>query len=562
MRVLILGGYGSFGKNIAKLLANEEGLTFILAGRNLGKAEQACKILDTGKATFKAAQIDRNHDLTAQIDTPSHIIIDATGPFQTFQGDAREHVVRYALAVGANYCDLSDDTDFISHIQSFDDMAKDANITALSGLSTYPVLTAAVTKYLLPHVPRPTALYTGIAPSPQARLGKNVLAAILNGAGRRAVYHRDKNRTGRTFGLTKAMRKTIAPPLGTPLKSLTFAQVDSPESLFLTNIDSLNTLQNFAGPQPIWMMKLLIILSRLARFRLFPPLRFFTNVFHRLHGLLTYGHHRSGYFVTLKNEQSCAEFHLSAEGDDGPMIPAIPAAIFIKKCLHGHKFKHGARSGVDDISFDDYRVFFDQLNISYGHYLAHKGLDTQPVYRQLLGDGFAKLPQEIQSLHHIDREKTYKGRANITRGKNPLGAIICALFGFPKAGRNIDVSIRRVPLKDNLELWERNFGGQKMRSTQAVGTDRRSHMIVERFGPIAVNLTYTQDGEKFRVKTNGWRAFGIPMPKFLSPYGDVHEQAKDGLFHFHVELCVPIIGRLVTYVGWFTPEPVEVGKSL
>ena len=556
MRVLILGGYGSFGRNIANLLADENGLTLVLAGRSLDKATRACESLKGSKAVFEAARIDRAQDMAAQIKTPPQIIIDATGPFQLFKGTARESVISYALKVGAHYADLSDDTEFIAHIQSYDSAAKTANITALSGLSTYPVLTTAIVEHLRPHVPNPTHLLTGIAPSPQARLGKNVLAAILSGAGRKAVYQRQGGRTHHTFGLTKTLRKTIASPLGVPLKPLIFAQTDSPESLFLTHIDSLKTIKNYAGPQPVWMMRLLIMLSRLARFRLFPPLRLFTSLFHKLHGVLTYGPHRSGYFVTLKNKDLSADFHLTAEGDDGPIIPAIPAAIFVKKHLRGYRFKSGARSGALDIGFQDYADIFAQLNIQYGHYISRTASPT-PVYRRLLGEGFETLAGEIQSLHDIDREKIYKGRANITRGKNPLGSLICALFGFPKAGQDIEVSIRREPLGDNLELWERRFNGRKMRSTQAVGTGRRSHMIIERFGPIAVNLTYTQDGDRYRVATNGWRAFGIPMPKILSPYGDVYERAVGGKFHFHVELCVPLIGRLVTYIGWFNPTPTD-----
>lgn len=29
----------------------------------------------------------------------------------------------------------------------------------------------------------------------------------------------------------------------------------------------------------------------------------------------------------------------------------------------------------------------------------------------------------------------------------------------------------------------------------------------------------------------------------------------DGKFHFHVDLRLPIIGRIVKYVGWFDPQP-------
>jgi len=180
---------------------------------------------------------------------------------------------------------------------------------------------------------------------------------------------------------------------------------------------------------------------------------------------------------------------------------------------------------------------------------------SAPVYRQFLGDAFDDLPTEIRSLHDIDREKIYHGKADIIRGKNPLGHIISWAFGFPKAGKDINVSIRRVPMGNNLELWERNFKGRKMRSTQAAGSGRKSHMIKETFGPLAVYFTYYKDGDKYSIETRAWRLFGLVMPRFLCPGGDVYEQSKDDKFHFHVELCVPFIGMLVTYIGWFNPEP-------
>ena len=38
--VLILGGYGNFGKRIAKSLSVVKGITILIAGRNVKKAEQ------------------------------------------------------------------------------------------------------------------------------------------------------------------------------------------------------------------------------------------------------------------------------------------------------------------------------------------------------------------------------------------------------------------------------------------------------------------------------------------------------------------------------------------
>ena len=45
LRVLILGGYGTFGGRLARLLADEARLTLIVAGRSLQQAEAFCAAL-------------------------------------------------------------------------------------------------------------------------------------------------------------------------------------------------------------------------------------------------------------------------------------------------------------------------------------------------------------------------------------------------------------------------------------------------------------------------------------------------------------------------------------
>ena len=48
MKILILGGYGTFGGRLAHLLAEEKRLTLILAGRSIQKAKRFCEGLPSG----------------------------------------------------------------------------------------------------------------------------------------------------------------------------------------------------------------------------------------------------------------------------------------------------------------------------------------------------------------------------------------------------------------------------------------------------------------------------------------------------------------------------------
>ena len=46
-KVLILGGYGNFGKRISESLSASKGLTVVIAGRNIKKANSLCEELSS-----------------------------------------------------------------------------------------------------------------------------------------------------------------------------------------------------------------------------------------------------------------------------------------------------------------------------------------------------------------------------------------------------------------------------------------------------------------------------------------------------------------------------------
>ena len=82
-----------------------------------------------------------------------NIIVDASGPFQIY-GDPYA-LVRAAIAQGIDYLDLADGSDFVKGIAQFDALARGRGVFVLSGVSSFPVLTAAVVRRLLVGCERP-----------------------------------------------------------------------------------------------------------------------------------------------------------------------------------------------------------------------------------------------------------------------------------------------------------------------------------------------------------------------------------------------------------------------
>jgi short subunit dehydrogenase-like uncharacterized protein len=173
LKVLILGGYGTFGGRLAQLLADEERLTLVVAGRSLAKAQAFCAGLRSA-ATVLPATFDRDGDVERQLrELAPNIVVDATGPFQSYGADPYR-VVRAALALGVHYLDLADGADFVEGVAQFDVQARARRIFVLAGVSSFPVLTAAVVRMLAQDMARIDAVTGGIAPSPYANVGMNV----------------------------------------------------------------------------------------------------------------------------------------------------------------------------------------------------------------------------------------------------------------------------------------------------------------------------------------------------------------------------------------------------
>jgi saccharopine dehydrogenase-like NADP-dependent oxidoreductase len=163
LRVLIVGGYGTFGGRLAELLADEPRLTLLIAGRSMAAAEAFCR--RPSYARLVPAVFDRTGVLEGQLlDLKPGLVVDASGPFQDYGGDPYA-LARAAIACGADYIDLADAAAFVDGIGMLDKAAREVHRFALSGASSFPVLTAAVVRRLAKSLTRVERIEAGIARS-------------------------------------------------------------------------------------------------------------------------------------------------------------------------------------------------------------------------------------------------------------------------------------------------------------------------------------------------------------------------------------------------------------
>ncbi|MCP5073610.1 MAG: DUF4166 domain-containing protein [Rhodobacteraceae bacterium] len=552
MKLLILGGYGVFGGRLAELLSDIPDVEILIGGRNLNKAKAFCAAA-SGSAVFTPAKIDRSGIASALADHRPDILVDASGPFQSY-GAEPYSVVRACITAGVHYLDFADAADFVFGIQAFDADARKAGVFILSGVSSFPVLTAAVLRELSTDM-EITGVTGGIAPSPYAGIGLNVVRAVVGYAGSPLRLTRG-GRPATATGLAESRRFTIAPPGLLPLRNLRFSLVDVPDLQVLPpEHPTLADIWMGAGTVPESLHRILNLLAKTRALLRLPPLIPLAPLFHRVLNLMKFGEHRGGMFVEVRGNQAgvpvTKSWHLLAEGDDGPYIPSMAIEAILRKWLAGDAPEIGARAATRSLSLADYDVLFKNRDIYTG--LRSSASDIGSLYQRVLGPAFDCLPPQLQALHSPQRKGTWSGRAAVTRGNNPLAHLIAKLIGFPAATADIPVSVTFTPVGTG-EVWQRRFGGKIFRSIQDQGSGRDAHLLTEKFGPVTVSLALVVKDDRLCLIPRRWSVLGLPMPKFLLPGGKSFERERDGVFQFDVTVRTPVAGLIVAYQGWLKPQ--------
>ncbi|HTT99334.1 MAG TPA: DUF4166 domain-containing protein [Rhizomicrobium sp.] len=553
LRVLIIGGYGTFGGRLARLLADEPCLMILIAGRSFAKARAACDRL-TGNAQFAPTLFDRNGDIAAQFKAlMPDIVIDTSGPFQDYGAHAYR-VVEACVTLRIPYLDLADDPKFVEGIAQFDAAAKNAGVFVLSGVSTVPTLSTAVIRRLSRDMTVISDVSGGIAPSPFAGVGLSVVTAITSYAGK-TLRIRHSGRDVNAPALIDSRCYTIAPPGRLPLRRLRFSLVDVPDLSLVPKLwPQVKSHWMGAAPQPVFLHRVLSTLSWLVRLRLVPTLKPLASLCHRVLSVLRWGEKRGGMFMevtgaTRSGEPLARSWQVIAEGNEGPFIPSVPASVIIRNVLAGKVPKAGASACTNEVELEDYEAIFAQHGIVTGVRECKASDATLPLYRRYLGSAWSELPEPIRTMHDATGTWVAEGRADIERGKNPLARVAAFINRFPKAGRDVPITVK-FEARDGRETWTRNFAGKQFSSVQYEGRSRDEGLICERFGPLVFAMALVICDGRMRLAVRQWSAFGIPLPRLLMPVGNTFESGEEGKFQFHVEIGFRWTGLIVRYSGW------------
>ena len=554
-RILIVGGYGIFGGRLVELLEDEARLTLLVAGRSLSLARDFCAARPAAAAQLVPTLFDRRSADASQLEAlhPA-VVVDASGPFQAYGSDGYQ-LIEHCIGCGIHYLDLADGTDFVTGVAKFDAAARAAGVYVLSGVSSFPVLTAAVVRRLSTDMAKVQSIRGGIAPSPYAGVGLNVIRAIASYAGQRIPLKR-RGQTAAGYPFTELTQFVIAVPGRVPLARKRFSLVEVPDLRALAELwPQATDVWMGAGPVPVPLHWALIAFAWLVRVRLLPTLSWMAGAMHFVTNHVRWGDHRGGMFVEVLGQAAdgspvLREWHLLAEGDDGPLIPCMAVEAIVRKALAGAPPPAGARTAISDVDLSAYERLFSGRTI-YTGIRERMPVPSGPLYERVLGQSCDRLAPEIRQLHSVKSVSSFDGRCTVERGHNPLAWLIATLIGFPNAGSDQSITVN-LTLDGDGERWVRSSGGRTFSSVQHAGRGRSEWLVRERFGPVYVDMALVVEGANLRYVVRHWGVLGIPLPLSLGPHSTAIESVQDGKFRFEVEIRHPFTGLIVRYCGVLT----------
>ncbi|MEM7571113.1 MAG: saccharopine dehydrogenase NADP-binding domain-containing protein [Pseudomonadota bacterium] len=356
-RILILGGYGTFGSNISRALAEDPAIELIIAGRSEKKAKAFAQPLGA-----RGIQFDIFDDVDAQLSViRPDLIIHTVGPFQSQD----YQVARAAIASGSHYLDLADARGFVAGIDALDAEAKTAGVSVITGASSVPCLTAAVLDAHLPHFSKLESVHYGISAAQQTSRGVATTAAILTYVGK-PFKALEEGETKTVYGW-QGFHSVDYPELG----SRYFGDCDVPDlALFPRRYPGLKTLRFAAGNQQKVLHLGTWAVSWLVRTKLFPSLSRMTKPLLGIARLFDpLGNDKSGFHVFMagKDERGADvehRFYIIARSGHGPHIPCVPATVLAKRFAAGDVPAAGARACLDLVDLKTYLRELEPLDIT------------------------------------------------------------------------------------------------------------------------------------------------------------------------------------------------------
>lgn len=360
VRVLIIGGYGNFGRFISESLSRSDDIHLIIAGRSHEKAEALSRNFPSAEAAF--LDIDDPELEVAFSHLRPQITIHASGPFQ-----GQDYRVAKACAkVGSHYIDLADARSFVSDFSEINELENDIRVSLISGASSVPCLSAAVIDEFAAEFEQIVAVDYGITTAQRTTRGLATTAAILSYVGR-PFFNLQAGEMQQVHGW-QGLKLRRYRSLGWRWLS----QCDVPDlSLFPRRYPTLQSIRFSAGIEVgilhlgLWGVSWLVRLGLIRKLE-----RTALYLLRTSRGFDWLGTDESGFHMTVSGTGTDGAhkqktFELIAKSGHGPYIPCMPAILLAQKLVAGDPLPIGAMPCLGLITLEEYLQALKELDIEW-----------------------------------------------------------------------------------------------------------------------------------------------------------------------------------------------------
>ena len=203
-RILVLGGYGTFGRRISQAIAAIPDVTCVIGGRHPEKAGQPRE----ANTSLVAVNVNDPASLRRALEGV-FAVVNTVGPFQ-----GREYTVAETCAgMGIHYVDLADARAYVDGITRLQRRAQQKECLIVTGASSVPAVSAALVDLLAPEFDRIEAIHTCISPGNKNPRGLATVRAILSYTGS-PLRIKDQDRWRYTYGWSEPEVVTFPEPVG------------------------------------------------------------------------------------------------------------------------------------------------------------------------------------------------------------------------------------------------------------------------------------------------------------------------------------------------------------
>ncbi len=356
-KIMVLGGYGTFGKRIVQQLC-QQNTTLIIAGRNRAKAQKLADKLSqnisaqASNCVIKIAIFDVHTELANALNKHQpKLIIHTCGPFQ----GQTTAVAQTCIKFGIHCIDLSDARDFVAQMLKLDQQAKAKKVMLITAASTVPTLSSAVIEHFMQtaHFAQFQNVKYGITPGQKTERGLATTKAVLSYIGK--VIKPGTNDDEIRYGWQNTYLQKY-PEIGNRL----MGNCEIPDRDLLQKYYPIDTLQFSAGMESKLFHLIIWLISWLVRLKI--PLnlvkhaRLLVKLGRKFDCL---GSHDGGMHVAMQGtdktgKQLTKTWFIIAKNADGPMIPTIPAVLMANKIVQKEYQQYGSKPCIGILTLEEY----------------------------------------------------------------------------------------------------------------------------------------------------------------------------------------------------------------